>query len=265
MQATRGHCVVPMPVDSKTIFRPPVDCSVCRDVHQVDVVVNITPAEFEEKYEPTDSLFITFKQEQQMSQRYVAVISYAYSGRPVVVKNALVNWTATELFSYEFFKELYGSTGGGRRPAKHRCQFFPYRTEFRSLSHALAMTPERIARPFYFGWSNCDSETADVLRQHYARPYFLPERSESSRTDWIFMGTAGLGAHMHVMTASKTFVSCQRLHLLCAQVDHVGLPSWQAQIRGRKLWSLEPPPECYYQCQSMDITVEPGDTSNDES
>ena len=48
---------------------------------------------------------------------------------------------------------------------------------------------------------------------------------------------------------------------LYSKVDHVSLPSWQAQIRGEKLWSLEPPPECYYQCQAMEIIVQPGDTS----
>jgi len=37
--------------------------------------------------------------------------------------------------------------------------------------------------------------------------------------------------------------------------------SWQAQIRGSKKWSLEPPPECYYQCQPIEVVVHPGDTS----
>ena len=45
------------------------------------------------------------------------------------------------------------------------------------------------------------------------------------------------------------------------QVDHVGKPSWQAQIRGHKIWTLEPPPECYFQCQSMAVTVDPGNIS----
>nr|CAH0111864.1 unnamed protein product [Daphnia galeata] len=203
------QCYIAMPVDNRNVFRPPVDCDFCRDLHRVDIVQHISPQEFESKY--------------------------AYSGRPVIVKDGLVNWTATDVFNYEFFSDLYANSHS------HRCQFFPYKTEFRSLNEALTMSERRkIKSPWYFGWSNCDSETADVLRRHYSRPYFLPERSESSRTDWIFMGTAGLGAHMHV--------------------DHVSLPSWQAQIRGQKLWSLEPPPECYYQCQAMEITVQPGDT-----
>jgi hypothetical protein len=29
-------------------------------------------------------------------------------------------------------------------------------------------------------------------------PYFLPELSESSKTDWIFMGSPGYGAQLHV-------------------------------------------------------------------
>ena len=46
--------------------------------------------------------------------------------------------------------------------------------------------------------SNCDSSAANVLRKYYQKPYFLPDVSESSRTDWIFMGCPGYGAHLHV-------------------------------------------------------------------
>lgn len=132
------------------------------------------------------------------------VYRYAYNGRPVIIKDALSNWTAMEIFSYEWFRDLYTQDFSSIRRSR-RCQFFPYKTEFRSLNEALSMNDERrSSRPWYFGWSNCDSETADVLRHHYSRPYFLPERSESSRTDWIFMGTAGLGAHMHVRNVRES-------------------------------------------------------------
>ena len=46
--------------------------------------------------------------------------------------------------------------------------------------------------------SNCHAETARELRKNYERPYFLPEGSESSRLDWIFMGWHGPGAFLHV-------------------------------------------------------------------
>ncbi|KAA0202409.1 hypothetical protein HAZT_HAZT004529 [Hyalella azteca] len=44
-------------------------------------------------------------------------------------------------------------------------------------------------------------------------------------------------------------------------IDHVGKRSWQAQIRGSKTWTLEPPPECYFQCQTLSVTVHPGNIS----
>jgi hypothetical protein len=83
--------------------------------------------------------------------------------------------------------------------------------------------------PWYIGWSNCDGNAANVLRTYYGRPYFLPDEAESSKTDWIFMGSPGYGAHMHI--------------------DNVVYPSWQAQVTGTKLWTLEPPPECYFECR----------------
>lgn len=46
--------------------------------------------------------------------------------------------------------------------------------------------------------SNCDSSAANELRKHYKIPYFLPDTSESSKTDWVFMGCPGYGAHLHV-------------------------------------------------------------------
>ena len=46
--------------------------------------------------------------------------------------------------------------------------------------------------------SNCDSSAANILRTHYSLPYFLPDEAESSKTDWIFMGSPGFGARLHV-------------------------------------------------------------------
>lgn len=75
---------------------------------------------------------------------------YAYSGRPVVVVDATINWTATEVFSFPFFKSLYDGVDAD-------CQFFPYRTEFKSLQDVLDMGTdrsllERGTEPWYVGW-----------------------------------------------------------------------------------------------------------------
>ena len=37
-----------------------------------------------------------------------------------------------------------------------------------------------------------------IIRKHYKRPDFIPDDSESSELDWIFVGGHGKGAQMHV-------------------------------------------------------------------
>ena len=46
--------------------------------------------------------------------------------------------------------------------------------------------------------SNCVPRIMKALRRHYSRPSFLPQDSESSYLDWMFMGGSGTGAMMHV-------------------------------------------------------------------
>jgi hypothetical protein len=70
--------------------------------------------------------------------------------------------------------------------------------QFRHLQVSIVHNFFEGTTPWYFGWSNCDAETAEVLRKYYDRPYFLPLASENNAVDWIFMGGPGLGAHMHV-------------------------------------------------------------------
>lgn len=40
------------------------------------------------------------------------------------------------------------------------------------------------------------------------------------------------------------------------------LPSWQAQIKGQKRWTLQTPTECLHECQhTYEVDVSPGDIS----
>ncbi|GAB1597742.1 uncharacterized protein LOC115211048 [Argonauta hians] len=202
-----------------SVFRPPVNCKFCWNVTNVDRVSGISAFDFE-KY-------------------------YAYSGRPVIITDGTKNWTAPGTFSFEFFKGIYLNDSPALTGSERNCQFFPYQTKFKNLREVFQMDPARVnltdtSNPWYIGWSNCDIIAGGILRQHYSKPYFLPAYSESSKTDWIFMGTPGYGAKMHV--------------------DNVGDPSWQAQVTGRKKWQLEPPPECYNECvPSIDVVVNPGE------
>lgn len=215
---TEKECIVAMPNDLLKAFRKADNCDFCHDVNQVARVENISPSEFEKKF--------------------------AYNGKPVIITDATKNWTALEVFDFWYFKNVYENSRKYQK--KMNCQFFPYKTEFKSLLEALSIPEDRVnyesgTKPWYFGWSNCNPEVAELLREHYARPYFLPETSENRATDWIFIGGAGLGAHLHV--------------------DNVRLPSWQAQIKGKKEWLLAPPPECYYECKIFSATVQTGEIS----
>lgn len=213
------RCSILMPSLLSHAFRKPENCNFCRNVTEIVHISNILPDEFER--------------------------DFAYNSRPVIITDATTNWTAQQVFNFWYFKEVYSKIAEDS-DEEWNCQFFPYKTEFKSLEEALNIPKERVNyvagnRPWYFGWSNCNHEVAQNLRQHYGRPYFLPKTSENAAIDWIFIGGTGLGAHMHV--------------------DNVRLPSWQAQIKGTKKWTLAPPPECYFECASFSATVQTGDIS----
>lgn len=106
-----------------------------------------------------------------------------------------------KLFNYWYFRDVYLKSK--RKYHITNCQFLPYKTGFKDIYEALGMSHARVElkggeSPWYFGWSNCQAGTAEEFRKHYSRPYFLPESSENNAVDWIFIGTAGLGAQMHV-------------------------------------------------------------------
>ncbi|XP_076326465.1 uncharacterized protein LOC143233751 isoform X2 [Tachypleus tridentatus] len=200
------------------VTRPITDCNICKDVNSVIVLQNVTKEMF---------------------------AKYAYMSRPVLVKYATKSWKALNTFNFSFFRNLYSEVAGAYKSVEDECQFFPFKTGFLHLEDVFNMPEERAlmrsrdAKPWYIGWSNCNPDVAEVLRHHYSRPHFLPDDSESSAIDWIFMGYSGQGASMHL--------------------DYVFRPSWQAQIAGKKTWRLFPPPECESVCTTMNVTVTKGD------
>ena len=113
------------------LYRPRVDCSMCRDVQSVPEERNLSQNKF--------------------------YTQYAFTGRPVLVKQAILNWTAMSHFSFKFFQKLYRETEGALAIIEEDCQFFPYGTEFITLSDALGMSDERATfqpgeLPWYIGW-----------------------------------------------------------------------------------------------------------------
>ncbi|XP_054720338.1 uncharacterized protein LOC129229979 [Uloborus diversus] len=213
-----NRCIIENNYFIMEMTRPITDCNICKNIDSFSILENVTKQQFSK---------------------------YAYLGHPLLIKGGCSNWSALEVFNYDFFKELYSSTKGAFESVEVECQFFPFRTTFLSLQEVFNM-PESRAKmttpdeeTWYIGWSNCNPDISSVLRQHYSKPHFLPDDSELSAIDWIFMGYQGPGASMHL--------------------DYVRRPSWQAQIRGTKNWYLLPPPECEDVCTPMNISVHRGD------
>ena len=134
-------------------------------------------------------------------------LRFAYSMEPLIIRGAIKsNWKAMDVFSLKFFQQLYLSTINSNHN-QYRCQFFPYSTPYKSLVQALQSIKDQVnynqSSPWYIGWSNCDPRITSQLRQFYHKPQFLPINSEDSRLDWIFMGTPGYGAPMHVSDSNN--------------------------------------------------------------
>lgn len=57
----------------------------------------------------------------------------------------------------------------------------------------------KITRSFCYAFrSNCERKSINRLKEHITLPGFLPKLSDKKQTLWIFMGTPGHGAPMHV-------------------------------------------------------------------
>lgn len=113
------------------LMRPVVNCDICRNVSSVGRVSGLSKEEFMEKY--------------------------AFTGTPVVVTDAMKNWTARHHFSFDYFRNLYGKDSPNvRGEAGEECQFFPYQTKFQTLGEVFAMSKERRTgvhgKPWYIGW-----------------------------------------------------------------------------------------------------------------
>jgi hypothetical protein len=83
--------------------------------------------------------------------------NYAYSSKPIIVKNAISNWKATKVFSFKLFKRLYQHTVGSYESLEDGCQFLNFKTDLFSLKEVFEM-PDARARnepgyePWYVGW-----------------------------------------------------------------------------------------------------------------
>lgn len=126
-----SRCIIDNNYFLMEMTRPIADCKICQNVENFIVLENVSKEEFS---------------------------SYAYLGHPLLVKGGCLNWTALNVFDFDFFKSLYSSTPGAFESVEDECQFFPFRTTFLSLYEVLHMPEERAkmtspdAETWYIGW-----------------------------------------------------------------------------------------------------------------
>jgi hypothetical protein len=131
------ECLVSTDSQLADLFRPPVECArLCHGVTDVERV-NISQLDFK-RFET----------------------QFAYTGRPIVVSGATVNWSAPQTFSFNYFRSLYtdDSPAMSLSDDNDNCQYFAWgASEFNNLREVFQMDADRAAmkngtKPWYFGW-----------------------------------------------------------------------------------------------------------------
>lgn len=123
-----SRCLVGNNALLQEVARPIVDCSMCENLTSVSMETNISKQTF--------------------------LRDYAYSSRPVVVRDATVGWAAMHTFNYTFFRQLYLTTPGALRSVEEECQFLPFNVDTSSLADVFRRFDEENypKEGNYFGW-----------------------------------------------------------------------------------------------------------------
>lgn len=124
------RCVIPNNYFIWEATRPVTDCRMCENVTEVLSLRNISRDEFTE---------------------------FAYTSRPLVVRNSAAHWPAMKVFNFNYFKKLFESVEGSYESVEEECQFLTFKTEFLSLKDVFNMSRGRLEnavgeKPWYIGW-----------------------------------------------------------------------------------------------------------------
>ncbi|XP_015122534.1 uncharacterized protein LOC107044966 isoform X2 [Diachasma alloeum] len=210
-----SRCYIPNNYLVWEFTRPVSDCDFCRGIDSAIIIANDTKEEFEK---------------------------FAYSSRPIIVKRAIEHWRAAEVFSLEFFRDLYERIEGSYESVEEECQFLHFKSNFSSLKEVFGMSEgrrqNREGGSWYVGWKNCHPEVLEEMRKYYEPPKFLPDDAEVPQTNYVFLGYDE-GAIMHL--------------------DYIPRLMWQGQILGDKTWTVAPTPECDNVCNKFNFSVNSGD------
>lgn len=117
--------------------RPMADCNYCKNLKKPIIISNIT---YEDLHKTNSEA------------------PFHYSSKPIIIKGAVKNWTASSVLNYTFIKDLYLRTPGA---LEENCQFLNFRSNFlTNLRDFFKMSQTRVDNKedaWYVGFSNCHS------------------------------------------------------------------------------------------------------------
>lgn len=129
-QALGVRCVIPNNYFIWESTRPLSSCDFCLNITEPIILYNVTRNEF---------------------------APYAYTSKPVVIRNASNHWPAFKLFDFHFFKRLYENVEGSYRSVDDECQFLHFQSNFISIRDVFSMSEARVfnepgEESWYVGW-----------------------------------------------------------------------------------------------------------------
>lgn len=124
------RCILPNNYFIWEATRPISDCQFCINVTRPIILPNVTREQF---------------------------APYAFSSKPIIVKNAVKHWPAMKHFSFNFLKKLYEEIDGAYESVDEECQFLHFHSDFINLRDVFAMSEARSKflkgeKPWYIGW-----------------------------------------------------------------------------------------------------------------
>lgn len=124
------RCILPNNYFMWEATRPISDCQFCLNVSRPIILPNLTREEFS---------------------------TYAYTSKPIIIKNAVKHWQAVKKFDFNFLKNLYDETEGAYESVEEDCQFLHFHSDFTTLRDVFAMSEARAKylegeTAWYVGW-----------------------------------------------------------------------------------------------------------------
>ncbi|XP_014678391.1 PREDICTED: uncharacterized protein LOC106818180, partial [Priapulus caudatus] len=189
------------------------DCRACEDLEDIDHVRNVS-------WEVTTE-------------------SYLRADVPVIVTDGIANWTATDLFSWEFLSQFYSTEAATRE--SYPCAFTSnVRVKYGNNRLFLKKAAKQEITKWFAYWENCERPAARTFRQFFRRPYFLPAMVEMAESNWLFL------ANNYRAKSYK-------------EVPIISDLVWFAQVRGKTYVKLTPRSPCNRTCDVLTDTLYEGE------